>query len=452
MLYATCLEFLVGEKMVLIGAVNSSVPTQPLNYDGMYPSLNIVSVENNEEVRLISVLDLLELSDGIGVFTVNRAPETNFFVCSTNKKIVLTLYKNNNFEKIKILDFADEMIIQSHFNPDTLTHYTISQKEEAILMIKLSGEAGNNDLSQKIEFEKDLFDASNLELFYKNQLRDGQGSGVQKIQNFEFDLKTNNLIISDKKTLRTVQLNLRTKTLNTLNLVEIEGNKLALIHQKDLIVVHENKTNSLLKLNKEFKVLAKIEGIEGPDTSSVNQEIKYTGSPENCLWVKGNHQCSIVSLETMDELKICGIFGKVDFYDEVVPLKVLVWESQFKMNLLENGAPDDGQNEAIGSPLRLRQGGGLVKWVGEFYRGNSFYLSWKFGEDGDTKWAKISEVIHEGKQTNANTSTNKRDSGRISIEILWDEYSDFSAFRCERLSIYHHLFLCLVSNLFSQHS
>lgn len=99
----------------------------------MYPSLNAVSI-SQEEIVLKSAMDVQELSEGIGIFSISRVEASNIFLCSSNKNLLVTLFSSGKFTKLKILDFIDDIIYNSTL--DGLNFYCFSQKFESLILAK----------------------------------------------------------------------------------------------------------------------------------------------------------------------------------------------------------------------------------------------------------------------------------------------------------------------------
>lgn len=132
------------------------------------------------------------------------------------------------------------------------------------------------------------------------------------------------------------------------------------------IVAFENCTNNLLVFDYDLKLVAKLEGIEGPPfgKSLTWTTVSGTASINKVLWLKGNHQGALIDIDTMEETDRAPLFGTVNTYADNIPLLVASHS---------NG-----------------------NWCGYFFMGGEYHLSW-MKQGGEKEMALVDKVIPEAK-------------------------------------------------------
>lgn len=132
-----------------------------------------------------------------------------------------------------------------------------------------------------------------------------------------------------------------------------------------------HECNDLLLLeSSDFTILDKLEGVKGPKENFTISELKYYGVRNCDVWIKGNHQASIISVENekIFEKKIIPIFGNSSDYDTVLPLKILI-----------------GDKKGTGG-----------KWIGEIFKNQKYEISFKNENKDEVKFFSLRSIIPEG--------------------------------------------------------
>lgn len=144
-------------------------------------------------------------------------------------------------------------------------------------------------------------------------------------------------------------------------------------NNQSLVTISEENDVILLD-NKNFSILDKKEGIKGIKQEFTVSESKFYGPRNQDIWIKGNHQACLISVENSKilEKNIVSLFGDSNNYDQVLPLKVLVTD--------RNGS------------------GG--KWFGEFFKNQKYHISFKSQQSDEIQFSELKNIIPEGEFEN----------------------------------------------------
>lgn len=140
--------------------------------------------------------------------------------------------------------------------------------------------------------------------------------------------------------------------------------------QNNLVLLKVSQENSIVLLDENLAVVHELEGIKGPKKDfTINESKCYSNRPGD-IWLKGNHQASLIGVEEqqIQEKSICSLFGSSDDYDSNLALKVLY----------TNKASHGG------------------KWVGEFYKNQRYFLSYKDPQTDTVQFSELKSIIPEG--------------------------------------------------------
>jgi hypothetical protein len=115
-LYATSCELTKDHTQLIIGAVNSTTPSQPLNFQAMFPSLLALQVHRGK-IQLLATIDFKELGGAKLITRVDRLAKEDIFLAVSKTKIVMVLFRDGKFEKMRFLDifenFEGEMMFST---------------------------------------------------------------------------------------------------------------------------------------------------------------------------------------------------------------------------------------------------------------------------------------------------------------------------------------------------